>query len=58
MPGGIDLHLHSTASDGTCTPAEIIKQAQEHNLRAIAITDHDTVDGSKEALSLDIPPSL
>ncbi len=56
--GGIDLHLHSTASDGTATPSEIIRQAQEQNLRAIAITDHDTVDGSKEALSLGIPPSV
>ena len=58
MPGGIDLHLHSTASDGTFTPSEIIRQAQEQNLRAIAITDHDTVEGSKEALSLGIPPSI
>ena len=58
MPGGIDLHLHSTASDGTLTPSEIISQAQEQNLRAIAITDHDTVEGSKEALSLGIPPSI
>jgi predicted metal-dependent phosphoesterase TrpH len=57
-PGGIDLHLHSTASDGTFTPSEILRQAQEQNLKAIAITDHDTVEGSKEALSLGIPPSL
>jgi predicted metal-dependent phosphoesterase TrpH len=58
FPGGIDLHLHSTASDGTLTPSEIIRKAQKLNLRAIAITDHDTVNGSKEALSLGIPPSL
>ena len=57
-PGGIDLHLHSTASDGTFTPSEILRQAQEQNLKAIAITDHDTVEGSKEALSLGIPPSV
>lgn len=58
VPGGIDLHLHSTASDGTFTPSEIIRQAQKQNLSAIAITDHDTVEGSKEALSLGIPPSV
>jgi predicted metal-dependent phosphoesterase TrpH len=56
--GGIDLHLHSTASDGTLTPFEILRQALERHLRAIAITDHDTVEGSKEALRLGIPSSL
>ena len=58
VPGGIDLHLHSTASDGTFTPSQIIKQAQKQKLRAIAITDHDKVEGSKEALRLGIPPSI
>jgi predicted metal-dependent phosphoesterase TrpH len=58
VPVGIDLHLHSTASDGTFTPSEIIKKAQCLNLRAIAITDHDTIDGSIEALGLGIPPSI
>lgn len=55
---GIDLHIHSTASDGTLPPAEIIKLAQKLKLRAIAITDHDTIDGSKEALQAGIPPSV
>jgi hypothetical protein len=54
----IDLHIHSTASDGSLTPADIIDQAQKLNLAAIAITDHDSVDGSKEALQIGIPPSL
>ena len=54
----IDLHIHSTASDGSLTPADIIDHAQKLNLAAIAITDHDSVDGSKEALQIDIPPSL
>lgn len=54
----IDLHIHSTASDGTLSPPEIISLAHSLNLGAIAITDHDTIDGSKEALTLDIPPSL
>ncbi len=55
---GIDLHIHSTASDGTLSPAEILKLAQKLKLRAIAITDHDTIAGSKEALQTGIPPSV
>jgi predicted metal-dependent phosphoesterase TrpH len=54
----IDLHIHTTASDGTLTPAEVIFQADRLKLKAIAITDHDTVAGSKEALRCGIPPSL
>jgi len=54
----IDLHIHSTASDGTFSPAEILALAQDLNLAAIAITDHDTVNGSKEALGIGVPPSL
>jgi len=55
---GIDLHIHSTASDGSLTPAEIIDHAHRLNLAAIAITDHDSIYGSKEALRTGIPPSL
>ena len=40
-----DLHLHSHFSDGTFTPEEISAHAQRHGLRAIALTDHDTVEG-------------
>lgn len=54
----IDLHIHSTASDGTLSPLEIISLAHSLKIGAIAITDHDTIDGSKEAFTLDIPPSL
>ncbi len=54
----IDLHVHSTASDGTFTPGEIIRLAQVLALGAIAITDHDTVDGVREALTRGIPPTL
>jgi len=54
----IDLHIHSTASDGTLSPAEILALAQDLNLEAIAITDHDTVEGSKEAIRNGIPPSV
>ena len=55
---GIDLHIHSTASDGTLSPAEILKLALKLKLKAIAITDHDTIDGSKEALQAGIPSSV
>ena len=55
---GIDLHIHTTASDGTFTPAEIVAHAIKLNLKAISITDHDTLAGSIEALSSGIPPGL
>lgn len=45
----IDLHIHSTASDGTDSPAEILRIASQASLRAIAITDHDTLGGYDEA---------
>ncbi|WP_027367138.1 PHP domain-containing protein [Desulfocurvibacter africanus] len=44
MPG-IDLHIHSTASDGTLTPTEIVVAAKAAGLEALALTDHDTVQG-------------
>ncbi len=56
--GGIDLHIHTTASDGTLTPKEVILKALEHKLKAIAITDHDTLAGSKDALQAGIPSPL
>jgi 3',5'-nucleoside bisphosphate phosphatase len=40
-----DLHLHTNFSDGTFTPEELAAQAKRHNLRAIALTDHDTMEG-------------
>jgi len=54
----IDLHIHSTASDGSLSPSEILTLAQDLNIRAISITDHDTLEGSKEAISCGIPPSV
>jgi len=45
----IDLHLHTTASDGTLTPATLVARAAGAGLRIIAITDHDTLDGLPEA---------
>jgi predicted metal-dependent phosphoesterase TrpH len=46
----IDLHLHSTYSDGTHTPTELVCLASERKLSAISITDHDTIDATAEAL--------
>ena len=45
----IDLHVHTTASDGTYTPAQAVRLAKELGLAAIAITDHDTAAGYAEA---------
>jgi predicted metal-dependent phosphoesterase TrpH len=56
--GGIDLHIHSTASDGTFLPSEILQLASHAGLKAIAITDHDTLDGSRKALERGIPSTL
>src|SRR6266545_1646717 len=41
----IDLHTHSTASDGTCTPGELVRAAADAGLDVVAITDHDTTAG-------------
>jgi 3',5'-nucleoside bisphosphate phosphatase len=45
----IDLHVHSNITDGTATPSEIIQLAIEANLKAVTLTDHDTIDGVEEA---------
>ncbi|HNR13925.1 MAG TPA: PHP domain-containing protein [Thermodesulfobacteriota bacterium] len=45
----IDLHVHTSASDGTCSPSEVVVLAKKEGLKAIAITDHDTVEGNEEA---------
>lgn len=48
---GIDLHIHTTASDGRFAPGEIVRRAAEAGLSVIAITDHDNVDGIAPALA-------
>ncbi|WP_105614181.1 PHP domain-containing protein [Vallitalea okinawensis] len=48
----IDLHTHTTASDGSFTPEEIIERAHQNNIKALAITDHDTVSGLDEAMRI------
>lgn len=44
----IDLHVHTTASDGQYSPSEIIEKAAKKNIQVIAITDHDTLEGIDE----------
>lgn len=46
----VDLHVHSTASDGRLSPAEVVRRSAEAGLTVIALTDHDTVDGIPQAL--------
>ncbi len=48
--GFVDLHVHSNASDGTLSPSEVVALALSKGLGAIALTDHDTVDGLEEAI--------
>ncbi len=46
----VDLHTHSTCSDGTLTPTELVKEARRLSIRVLALTDHDTIEGVPEAL--------
>ena len=51
MTGRIDLHTHSTASDGSFTPAELVQEARRLGLKGLALTDHDTAGGNPEAMA-------
>lgn len=54
----VDLHTHTTASDGTLTPKELVAAAVRLGLGAIAITDHDTLAGVREVLADPVPPEI
>lgn len=60
----IDLHVHSSASDGTFSPAALVKEAKKAGLSAMALTDHDTMDGiaqaqqAASALGLELVPGV
>jgi 3',5'-nucleoside bisphosphate phosphatase len=60
----VDLHSHSTASDGTISPAEVVRLAADSGLSALALTDHDTIGGVGEAaaeaarLGIDFVPGI
>jgi len=47
-----DLHLHTVFSDGTYTPEELINESKKNGLSAIAVVDHDTVDGIDPTLEI------
>jgi predicted metal-dependent phosphoesterase TrpH len=49
MPGGVDLHTHTTASDGTYAPRDLVIEAASRGVRVLAITDHDSTEGLPEA---------
>ena len=51
MPGPIDLHTHSSVSDGTETPTELVEAAIEAGLSTVALTDHDSTAGWNEAFA-------
>ena len=46
----VDLHTHSTASDGQYSPAEVVRLAKERGIEVLGLTDHDTIDGLKAAM--------
>lgn len=50
MTGGVDLHSHTTASDGALSPRELVREAARRGVRVLSITDHDSTDGLAEAL--------
>jgi predicted metal-dependent phosphoesterase TrpH len=50
QPDLVDLHVHSSVSDGLLTPRDLVRHAKEVGLKAMALTDHDTVAGVAEAL--------
>jgi len=51
MPELIDLHLHSTCSDGALAPEEVVARAARAGLKAVALADHDNIDGVERAMS-------
>ena len=65
MGGAVDLHSHTTASDGTLAPRELVRLAARHGVRVLAVTDHDSTEGLHEAMDearklppLEIVPGL
>jgi predicted metal-dependent phosphoesterase TrpH len=50
MAGGVDLHTHTIASDGTLSPRDLVAEAARRGVRVLAITDHDSTDGLPEAI--------
>ena len=51
MAGAVDLHSHTTASDGTLRPRELVQAAARRGVRVLAVTDHDSTEGLPEAMA-------
>jgi 3',5'-nucleoside bisphosphate phosphatase len=65
VAGAVDLHSHTTASDGALTPRQLVRLAAKHGVRVLAVTDHDSTSGVAEAIDearklppLEIVPGL
>jgi hypothetical protein len=58
VAGAVDLHAHTTASDGTLAPRELVRLAARHGVRVLAVTDHDSTGGVREAMdeARSVPP--
>jgi predicted metal-dependent phosphoesterase TrpH len=56
--GAVDLHSHTTASDGTLAPRDLVRLAARHGVRVLAVTDHDSTEGLAEAMreARNLPP--
>ncbi|MBR4082262.1 MAG: PHP domain-containing protein [Clostridia bacterium] len=54
----IDLHMHSTASDGVLTPLQLAHRAAQEGVRVMALTDHDTLDGATSLMGQSLPLRL
>lgn len=57
MPNTIDLHIHTSASDGSDSPAALLENLKKAGITTFSVTDHDTVDGALEMESL-VPPEF
>ena len=51
MAVGVDLHLHTTCSDGRLTPSELIRLTARQGLKVVSVTDHDSTEGLAEAIT-------
>ena len=55
MPSTVDLHIHTTASDGSDSPALLLENLKKAGITTFSVTDHDTIDGALETEALVSP---
>jgi predicted metal-dependent phosphoesterase TrpH len=59
QPSSVDLHTHTTRSDGVVSPADLLRDVADAGVRLLALTDHDTLAGYREVIAADaVPPGL